>query len=912
MNRNAESLKRMPESKAYTAKDEPAICNDRTIGSRALGLAFGCRFMTIIYLCLGRKLLIPYFAHFLVFLALNPWLATLATAQGSSAESPYYAIKAPADTRQSLTLGSVTVTTFSPVTITPAENSTNLYFVVKNQGSQPLTLDFLSWDQIQATKPEWLFHFFKFFGYVGVLGDDGAATSTLLSAGETKTLEFYTSKDLAGGLPKDATLPFTFKVQETGQQGTLNVTIIGDDDIMRLRRTQTASIAGRVVSADNLPVANALVSVSAFNENLEQHALTDADGKFQFGVLSVDDLKTIMGPRSFPYASVDYFITAEADGYTLTYQGGLAPRTGETLTENLSLQRRTAPASYKLAGELATDGKLAYWWIRFAGNGERIVSVQGQHPPVDPSTPGHIIAVDLNGRELWRVPTGQQCWGLDVSSDGNLIAAGCHDGYAYVVDLAGALLYKVQLGFSEVTDVRFSPDGRYLLGDGISSGVKGLTIMNARTGTVVWDSSALTPGQVPQGAYKGRWSADSKRVVAGHTGPIAMFTDSGQLIWRNNIGVSPLWLEVDAAYNSYAAGKNRELFSWDKDGQLRWRYRLAHTSNEAWPGISADASVMVMPTFNGLLQALNGSGQVLWQRFLPALPNISPQGIAEERIFGTGHNALSMSPDGNLVAVGSRGWQALLYDRNGTQLFSHTAVMRSDFQGPDPVTHGNYVGTTAISLSPDGKYIAAGYADSVIRIFVRQDSINASAGWNLVGNSVSSPMPVASAFGDASKVASVWKWVTQGNSAGVSYPTWAFYTPGQRDGGQAYASSRGYEFLSTINAGEGFWVNAKTRLSIPLPNGRAVATAAFQDRGPGWHLLSTGDTKTPGAFNADFAVTTLWTWDSALSQWYFYAPSLQTQGGNALSDYISAKGYLDFASANKTLGPGVGFWANKP
>ena len=835
-------------------------------------------------------------------LALSGGIASTAAAQGSN--NPYYAIKAPVDAQQVLSLGSVSVSTFSPVTITPTENSTNLYFVVKNQGSQPLTLDFLSWDEILATKPDWLFHFFKFFGYVG------GPTSTVLAAGETTTLEFYVSKDVKGGQPQQATLPFTFQIKETGQQGTLNVTFIGDDLIMQLRATQTSAIAGRVTGSDGLPVAKALVSVSAFNENLEQHVRTDADGKFQFGVLSIADMKTIMGPRPFPYASMDYFITVEADGYALAYQGGLAPVTGQTLTQNVTLQNQAGQASYKLVGELATNGKLAYWWIRFAGKSDRVVSVQGQHPPVDPRTPGHMIAVDLTGKELWRIETGQQCWGLDVSTDGKLIAAGCYDGYAYVADLNGSLLYKVNIGSPSVTDVRFSPDGRYLLGDGIGgTGVKGFTVMNAATGAVVWDSALLTQEQVPQGAYKARWTADSKRLVAGSGGPVAMFSDSGSLIWRNNIGESPLWLEVDAAYNSYAAGKNRELFSWDKEGKLRWRHRLAHTSNEAWPGISADASIMVIPSFNGLLQALNSSGQLLWQRFLPALPNISPQGTPEEFIFGAGHNALSMTPDGNLMAVGSRGYQTLLYDRKGTLVFRHSAAERSDSQGPDPVIIRNYPGVTGISLSPDGKYIAAGYADSVIRIFAREDAISVSAGWNLVGNGTDAAITVATSFADPGQFVTVWKWFSTQNA-------WAFYAPGlAAQGGTAltdYATSKGYRVLETIAGGEGFWVNAKQATSVVLPSGSAFTIASLAPTlVQGWNLTAIGETATPKQFcdAQSTGVTTLWAWDAKNSAWYFYAPSLDA--GSDLANYITSKGYLDFTTAGKTLGPGTGFWVNK-
>ena len=80
----------------------------------------------------------------------------------------------------------------------------------------------------------------------------------------------------------------------------------------------------------------------------------------------------------------------------------------------------------------------------------------------------------------------------------------------------------------------------------------------------------------------------------------------------------------------------------------------------------------------------------------------------------------------------------------------------------------------------------------------------------------------------------------------------------------------------------------------------------------GWNLAATGNDVTPTAFNQSLGatpLTTLWAWDNPSSKWYFYAPSLETQGGTALSGYIAGKGYLDFGS--KTLGNGTGFWVNR-
>lgn len=188
-----------------------------------------------------------------------------------------------------------------------------------------------------------------------------------------------------------------------------------------------------------------------------------------------------------------------------------------------------------------------------------------------------------------------------------------------MVTVEGALKWKASIGDRPggnfVEDVRFSPDGKSLIVDG-GGGAGGFSVLNAQTGQIVWNSGASAkPGEITQGDYKSRWSSDGTRMVAGSNGPIALYTAAGTELWRNNIGESPLWLEIDDAYNVYAAGKSRELFSYDKNGNLRWSYRLAHTSNEAVKGITADGSLMVIPTFNGLLQTFDATGRSLLTSF---------------------------------------------------------------------------------------------------------------------------------------------------------------------------------------------------------------------------------------------------------------------------------------------------------
>ena len=209
-------------------------------------------------------------------------------------------------------------------------------------------------------------------------------------------------------------------------------------------------------------------------------------------------------------------------------------------------------------------------------------------------------------------------------------------------------------------------------------------------------------------------------------------------------------------------------------------------------------------------------------------------------------------------------------------------------------------------------------------------TINFIAGWNLVGNGESNAVTVSTAFGDPTQVTTVWKWETKGTNANITYPAWAFYTPTLTDGGSAYAASKGYDFLTIINPGEGFWVNANTAFTAPL-TGNAVPSVAFQDESgtggtnplpSGWSLISVGDSPTPAAFNVSVGatppatgmiptnITTIWSWNATGANWYFYAPSLDAKGGTALSDYISSKNYLNFGTS--TLTPTTGFWVNHP
>lgn len=207
-------------------------------------------------------------------------------------------------------------------------------------------------------------------------------------------------------------------------------------------------------------------------------------------------------------------------------------------------------------------------------------------------------------------------------------------------------------------------------------------------------------------------------------------------------------------------------------------------------------------------------------------------------------------------------------------------------------------------------------------------TLTLNKGWNLVGTGGVQASSVATYFSDSSKVVSVWKWISNKS-------LWAFYAPSLSSSALAtYADSKGYAALDSINGSDGFWVNATQAHSVTLPfNGAYKAVDHRASLTYGWNLVADGETdllpvqfnnrltqysgSTPPAVGLETSIsvyqpnlTSLWAWDGLNTNWFFYAPSLDRD--QTLAAYIQSKGYLDFASTNKKLGPGVGFWVNMP
>lgn len=237
--------------------------------------------------------------------------------------------------------------------------------------------------------------------------------------------------------------------------------------------------------------------------------------------------------------------------------------------------------------------------------------------------------------------------------------------------------------------------------------------------------------------------------------------------------------------------------------------------------------------------------------------------------------------------------------------------VRSDQTTADGKSESNQLTSTNVSLCPGG------IATATIPLVI-------GAGWNLLGNGdATTSLDAKATFGTPTQPGAIpgaitaWKWRRDGAGGG----NWAFYAATLSDAELAsYAAQKGYEVLSQIAPGEGYWVNvtlASQRSTTYCP--RALTTS---DLTPGWNLIATGASVGPDALNAMLSATppaqgaaiesftTLWAWDNSKSRWYFFAPSLHNSGG--LSAYASQKVYLDFfAYPQKKLDGVTGAWINR-
>ncbi|RLB86333.1 MAG: hypothetical protein DRH26_17435, partial [Deltaproteobacteria bacterium] len=168
------------------------------------------------------------------------------------------------------------------------------------------------------------------------------------------------------------------------------------------------------------------------------------------------------------------------------------------------------------------------------------------------------------------------------------------------------------------------------------------------------------------------------------------------------------------------------------------------------------------------------------------------------------------------------------------------------------------------------------------------DQVETGTGWSLLCSRIS--FNAADKLSNADKFVSAWKWENGG---------WAVYLSG--GGTQAYAESKGFAVLSTINPGEGFWVNSVGSETLSISGTPATGSLSLTQ---GWNLAGLksdqGKSITDLISGNETIIVSVWKWQDG--GWAVYLPG-EDDGGAA---YAAGKGFSPLGDVN----PGEGFWVN--
>jgi len=551
------------------------------------------------------------------------------------------------------------------------ESGTDYFITLNNTGSGTARICAPACcSELRANAPEWNLHFFSLQDF-----------PITLAPGETGKLWYFASLDRAGFFNQ------TFRFWECGNEAgvaSLKVAFGATDE--RFWGNETSYIEGTVKDAEGRPVEGANVVAATGCGRQDFRGTSGADGKYAIPVLGMEDVEAIYLGRDLACTTKDYWISVDKEGYEYYYRAGIAPTRAAPAAADIVLEKRAESAPYEMAWEKKVQDNYGFFWVKPSEDWSVFAAAQAKHPP-ELNKPTNFYLFDAGGDILWKQPTGNECWGIDIAKDGSKVVAGCHDGYVYMVDRQGKLLWKFDNG-QMVRGACLSSDGTKALSGGLGSPF----LFDSATG-------AKTVAQ-----RAGDWLRncafypDGSGFVVGsrETGG---FDSAGTQKWQQVIGEFPLFLAVDSQKNTYASGKSRTFFSFDSDGNLRWTHKIAEpavTAGAATP----DGSRIAAGSVGGTVYLFSGNGTLLWRRGTLGIGKAS----------AVGHNAIAISEDGKRVVAGTDSNCIAVYDESGAMLWEK--CMETGSSSPDLK-----MGVTNVQISPDKKSIIASYGDNYIRMF---------------------------------------------------------------------------------------------------------------------------------------------------------------------------------------------------
>ncbi|PIT85434.1 hypothetical protein COU36_03295, partial [Candidatus Micrarchaeota archaeon CG10_big_fil_rev_8_21_14_0_10_59_7] len=339
----------------------------------------------------------------------------------------------------------------------------DILIVAKNKGSGPESFSLTPISELRANVPNWNRHFFSF-----------QPDNLTLEPGEEKTLHYFASADNQGQF--DVMIDF----MQGANKETADITVYSSS-MDEARLDGSAIIYGTVRNGEENPVQYPGLTFFTFGGRENYHAQgTDAYGRYFVIVPGVDDVQKLYGGQKI-LSNIEYFAITDNspshEGYAHYYKDGIAPKRGEKLEVNITLQKASLQKEYEMKWESKVSDYYGFFYAFPDENWSVVAAAQAKHDPQLGKPTNFYLFNASTGGLLWKKATGDECWGFDIKN--GLVAAGCSDARVYVVGTDGEKRWEKDCGTMN-REVEFSPDGSLLLTGPCGDG--DYELLNANTG----------------------------------------------------------------------------------------------------------------------------------------------------------------------------------------------------------------------------------------------------------------------------------------------------------------------------------------------------------------------------------------------------------------------------------------------
>ncbi|MGQ9765717.1 MAG: outer membrane protein assembly factor BamB family protein, partial [Armatimonadota bacterium] len=310
----------------------------------------------------------------------------------------------------------------------------------------------------------------------------------------------------------------------------------------------------------------------------------------------------------------------------------------------------------------------------------------------------------ISSQEITHMVHSYQVFALDISPDGAWIASGSEDEVKVWEALSGQLIYSIEAGTAFIT---FSPDGKFIA----SAGTTAVTVWEAQTGKVLYRKEVIVrdennPSDNLRGISALVFSPDGRFIAIGEGKIRGAFMEprtavGGKIMVLDAMtgrNVSSMTHQDEVLSLTFSPDSQR-LVSGSYDGTIRiWEVGSGQKVREFAHGAGIQIDAVDFSRDGQSVVSAGRDGTVrVWE--VATGKEVSRMATGRKE----GMRAIALHPMENLVAAGDSAGEVWVWEILGQEI--------------DNIYQGPSVTISSLDVSRDGKYLAAGSRNGLIRVW---------------------------------------------------------------------------------------------------------------------------------------------------------------------------------------------------